>query len=318
MARQLRIEYPGAFYHVSSRGNEGRNIFNSDMDKEKFLSYLENAHQRFNLIIHAYCLMDNHYHLLVETPFPNLSRSMQMINSSYTTYYNLKNKRLGHLFQGRYKAILVDKDSYAQVLSRYIHLNPVRSKITSTPYEYFWSSFHYYIHPEKKPEFLKIDFILGYFGNKGDKTRKDFKKFVEEGLSREISNPSKEVAVGLILGSHSFVQLIKDEYLDYKKKSRDLPSLRELKKDSLSPKKIISVIKEDYGLSEKECINLSVYFLRKFTGYTLEEISRNLSNQMSAAAISQCFLRLEKRRQQDRDLDKKIKLIEGKLLIVEV
>lgn len=318
MARPLRIEYPGAFYHITSRGNEGRKIYNSDKDKEKFLHYLLNAHQRFGILIHAYCLMDNHYHLLAETPLPNLSRSMQMINSNYTTYYNIKNKRFGHLFQGRYKAILVDKDSYAQVLSRYIHLNPVQSRITSTPDEYLWSSYHYYLHPKNRPEFLRIEFILGYFSNKKDNGQKAFKKFVEEGLSRKIANPFKEVVAGLILGSQDFVHKIKNKYLDTKKKSRDLPSLRKLKKKSISPKSIAILIEKDYDLKEKDSLKITAYLLRKHSGYTLEEISRVLNSRMSAAAISQCCLRLEEKRQDDKYLDKKLKLFEDMLLNVEV
>jgi putative transposase len=129
MARPLRISYPGAFYHVTSRGNEQKAVFKSTPDRERFLEYLESSVQRYNAIIHAYCLMDNHYHLLLETPDGNLSRIMAHINGAYTMYFNIKRKRFGHLFQGRYKAILVEADEYAEELSRYIHLNPVRANI---------------------------------------------------------------------------------------------------------------------------------------------------------------------------------------------
>ena len=108
MARPLRIQYPGAFYHVTSRGNERKKVFKSQRDREKFLEYLESSTQRYDAVIHAYCLMDNHYHLLLETPLGNLSQIMQHINGAYTTYFNVKRKRSGHLFQGRYKAILID------------------------------------------------------------------------------------------------------------------------------------------------------------------------------------------------------------------
>lgn len=120
MARQLRIEYPGAFYHVTSRGNEQKEIFRSKKDREQFLHYLETAKERYGAVIHSYCLMNNHYHLLLETPTGNLSQVMRHINGAYTTYFNVKRKRFGHLFQGRYKAILVDADEYAKELSRYI------------------------------------------------------------------------------------------------------------------------------------------------------------------------------------------------------
>jgi REP element-mobilizing transposase RayT len=145
MARPLRVEYPGAFYHVINRGNSLEKIFTSTRDYEKFLQYLEKAAERFALIIHTYCLMDNHYHLLIETPEPNLSMTMQWLNVSYATYFNRKQDRSGHLFQGRFKAILIDADAYLKHLSRYIHLNPVRAGIINTPRQYHWSSYPSFI-----------------------------------------------------------------------------------------------------------------------------------------------------------------------------
>ena len=117
MARALRIQFPGAFYHVTSRGNERQPVFKSSTDREKFLSYLESATERYGAVVHGYCLLDNHYHLFLETPLGNLARIMQHINGAYTTYFNIKRQRSGHLFQGRYKAILVEADAYAKELS---------------------------------------------------------------------------------------------------------------------------------------------------------------------------------------------------------
>ena len=145
MARPLRITYPGAFYHITSRGNERKAVFKSKRDREKFLEYLESATQRYDAQIHTYCMMDTHYHLLLETPSGNLSQIMRHINGAYTTYFNVKRGRSGHLFQGRYKAIVVDIDQYAKELSRYIHLNPVRAKMVETLEEYEWSSYKFFI-----------------------------------------------------------------------------------------------------------------------------------------------------------------------------
>jgi REP element-mobilizing transposase RayT len=128
MARPLRIQYPGAFYHVSFRGNERKNVFRSKGDREKFLSYLESATGRYGAKIHVYCLMSNHYHLRLETPEGNPAQIMRHINGAYTTYFNSKRKRSGPLFQGRYNAVVGDADEYATNLSRYIHLDPVRAK----------------------------------------------------------------------------------------------------------------------------------------------------------------------------------------------
>jgi putative transposase len=129
MARPLRVEYPGAFYHVMHRGNAGEDIFISSRDREKFLEYLAISVKRYEIKIHTYCLMTNHYHLLVETPHPNLSQAIKWVNVSYAAYFNRKRRRAGHLFQGRFKSILVDADEYLKHLSRYIHLNPLRANM---------------------------------------------------------------------------------------------------------------------------------------------------------------------------------------------
>jgi REP element-mobilizing transposase RayT len=155
MGRPLRIEYAGAWYHVTSRGNEQKDVFKSRADREKFLSYLESATVRYGAVIHAWCLMGNHYHLLLETPSGNLSQIMRHINGAYTNYFNAKRKRAGHLFQGRYKAILVEADQYATELARYLHLNPVRAGIVDRPEAYEWSSHREYLGQRIAPEWLQ-------------------------------------------------------------------------------------------------------------------------------------------------------------------
>ena len=159
MTRPLRVEYPGALYHVIHRGNNQETIFKNDRDRRMFLDYVNKTSERFSILIHTYCLMSNHFHLLVETPEPNLSVAMQWINVSYATYFNRKHRRSGHLFQGRFKAILVDADAYLKHLSRYIHLNPVRANMVSNPEEYEWSSYAAYIGERKPPQFLETDLL---------------------------------------------------------------------------------------------------------------------------------------------------------------
>src|SRR3990170_921746 len=128
MARPLRIQYEGALYHVTCRGNERKSIFKDDLDKKVFLGLLSDGLKTYHITLFCYVLMDNHFHLLLETPLANLSEFMRWFNITYTSHYNRKHKRSGHLYQGRYKSILVEKDSYLHILSRYIHLNPVRTK----------------------------------------------------------------------------------------------------------------------------------------------------------------------------------------------
>ncbi|MCK9224296.1 MAG: transposase [Candidatus Muirbacterium halophilum] len=175
MARKLRIEYEGAFYHIITRGNTRSRIFKCDSDRLKFIEYLSEVHKKYGVIIHAYCLMGNHYHLLLETPYGNLRKAMHKLNTSYTNYYNYKHDRIGHLFSGRYKAILVEKENYALVLSSYIHLNPLRADIVKNISDYSWSSYKYYISNCKKPDFLDTKMILNLYGN----SREDYIKYVE-------------------------------------------------------------------------------------------------------------------------------------------
>ncbi|MGA2151441.1 MAG: transposase, partial [Geobacteraceae bacterium] len=165
MGRPLRITYAGAHYHVTSRGSEQKDIFKSRRDREKFLSYLESSVTRYGAAIHAYCLMTNHYHLLLETPVGNLPEIMRHINGAYTNYYNTKRKRSGHLFQGRYKAILIEADEYLMELSRYIHLNPVRCGIVEKPEAHPWSSYNDYIGARPAPGWLRMDMLSAHFGD---------------------------------------------------------------------------------------------------------------------------------------------------------
>jgi len=184
MARPLRISYPGAFYHITARGNEKKDIYKNDRDRKKFLEYLESATERYGARIHVYCLMGNHYHLLLETPNGNLSEIMRHINGAYTTYYNIKRGRSGHLLQGRYRALLLDADEYAEALSRYIHLNPVKAGIVEKPEAYPWSSCQDYFGMRISPDWLHQDFILSFFGKKESTARKGYREFCEKRLGR--------------------------------------------------------------------------------------------------------------------------------------
>jgi len=154
------------FYHITARGNERKNIFKSNRDRERFLGYLGSASERYKAIIHTYSLMGNHYHILLQTPAGNLSQIMHHINGAYTNYFNVKRKRSGHLFQGRYRALLADIDEYAQELSRYIHLNPVKAGMVEKPEQYKWSSYRDYINVNKSSNGFVLNFILSLFSRK--------------------------------------------------------------------------------------------------------------------------------------------------------
>lgn len=185
MVRPLRIEYEGAWYHVMNRGASRQSVFNSDEQRQYFLSLLADTAGRFNAEWHAYCLMDNHYHLLVRTPDGNLQRIMRHINGLYTQYFNRTQGRDGALFRGRYKAILVDAQSYWERLSRYVHRNPIEAGLIDNLEDYPWSSYPAYIGREAKPSWLTCDYILHSLADRGSEDY--YRHYIESGVDEEIA-----------------------------------------------------------------------------------------------------------------------------------
>ncbi|MBI5674779.1 MAG: transposase [Nitrospirae bacterium] len=283
MARPLRIEYPGAFYHITARGNERKDIFRDEKDRERFLNYLETSVGRYKAVIHAYCLMSNHYHLLLTTPEGNLSQIMRHINGGYTTYFNKQHKRSGHLFQGRYKAILVEADPYAGELSRYIHLNPVRAGMARQAEKYKWTSYTAYIGNTKTPHWLTIDWLLQYFGRKTSDARKGYRFFVEAAVGSK-EDPLKETTSTLILGTDKFIENIREKYLIGKEKGRDIPALRELTKISLDA--IIKAVEQECGDKPEISRKAAIYISHRYSGRTLREIGQRFGVGESAVARS--------------------------------
>ena len=309
MARPLRITYPGAFYHVTSRGNERKDIFKSKRDRERFLEYLESATQRYNAVIHVYCMMDNHYHLLLETPSGNLPQIMLHLNGAYTTYFNVKRKRSGHLFQGRYKAILVDIDEYAKELSRYIHLNPVRAKVVAIPEAYTWSSYQFYIGKQKSPEWLYIDFILSYFGKKVSIAQNNYQQFVTEIISKKYDSPLDDVISSTLLGSPDFIAFIKDKYLSGKEPDKDIPALKELT-EKVSVQDIFDEVEFVFGKESVLARNVKMFLCQRYTGEKLKVIGKYFG--ISESGVSQASRRISQKSDKDKKLKKKIEKIEKK------
>ncbi len=315
MGRSLRIEYPGAFYHITSRGNERKDIFKSQRDREKFLTYLQTATQRYGAVVHTYCLMSNHYHLLLETPDGNLAQIMRHINGAYTNYYNTKRKRAGHLFQGRYKAILIEADEYAAELSRYIHLNPVRAKMAEKPESYQWSSFRAYIGESKVPEWLKTDFILGYFGNNGKAVGKKYHIFVHE-LLGEASEFSIDCSkASSILGSPEFMTAIEENFLLNQEPDRNLPELRKLSR-RLSLEAIIAEACGYFGENEQLATKVGIYISQKYSGARLKEIGELFG--VGESAVSQASKRFAIKLTEDAELRNLVDKLHAKLKTVNV
>ncbi len=307
MARPLRINYSGAFYHVTSRGNERKNVFKSKRDREKFFEYLDSATQRYDAVIHVFCLMDNHFHLLIETPSGNLSQIMRHINGAYTTYFNVKRARSGHLFQGRYKAILVEIDEYAKELSRYIHLNPVRAKMVKTPEEYEWSSYQFYIGVKKPPEWLYRDFILGYFGGKVSIAQKEYRHFVNTMFNEEYDSPLDEVVSSTLLGSPGFITFIKDKFLSGKKPDKDLPALKALV-EKASMQDIFDEVESVFGKEPALGRNVKMFLSQRYTGEKLKDIGTHFG--IGESGVSQASRRVNDKIRKEKKFRRKIRKVE--------
>lgn len=220
MARPLRVEYEGAYYHVLSRGNQLQAIFLSDQDRRTFLESLARLSERFEVDIIAYVLMDNHYHLLIRTNRANLSKAMQWLGTTYTTIFNLRHSRSGHLFQGRFKSILVENESYLLQLSCYIHRNPLRAGLVQRLADYPWSSYPVYAYNRSKPDWLKTDLLLAQFDSENgglNAYREKVQRYAKENKSIW-----EDIKYGIIYGSEGFVKQIKKKYLSDKPKM-DIP-----------------------------------------------------------------------------------------------
>ncbi len=180
MSRPLRIEYPNAIYHITSRGNAQANIFLDDVDRELFLKTLEDVIKRFGWLCHAYCLMDNHYHLMIETPQSNLCSGMRQLNGVYTQRFNRVHQRVGHVFQGRYKSILVERDVYLLELCRYVVLNPVRAKMVDEAGQWLWSSYAATAGVVVCPSWLSVRWLLAQFSYSNN--QEVYVQFVANGM----------------------------------------------------------------------------------------------------------------------------------------
>ena len=218
-------------YHIASRGNERRNIFADDHDRDFFLKTLKESLNTYHVILYSYVLMSNHFHLLLETPLANLSEFMRQFNITYTSYYNRKYNRVGHLYQGRYKSILIQKDNYLHILSRYSHLNPLRvlkmENVSLIEKEKFvknfkWSSLKGYLNKDNTESLVDYQTVLLEYGGDNPKGRNNYWQALQSDLSSKLEI-KKQIIGNSILGNEQFIQEIKEKYL--KKKEKEIPSV---------------------------------------------------------------------------------------------
>lgn len=202
MNRPLRIEFPGALYHVTARGDQLNAIYRDDTDRYIWLEVLGLVCARFHLVIHAYCQMTNHYHLMVETVEGNLSQGMRQLNGIYSQRVNRRHSLVGHVFQGRYKAVLVQKEAHLLELSRYIVLNPLRAGMVTSHAEWHWSSHHFMLDPAGKPAWLDRQWLLSQFGPTPDHAVERYRQFVAAGAGAQ--SPLRQTQFQLVLGDDDF------------------------------------------------------------------------------------------------------------------
>ncbi|MBL4775977.1 MAG: transposase [Mariprofundus sp.] len=259
MARPLRIEYEGAVYHVTARGNARSDIYLSDSDRELFLDALAYVVDRFGWICHAYCLMDNHYHLMIETPQANLSRGMGQLNGIYTQRFNRKHDRVGHVYQGRFKSIVVDKESYLLELSRYVVLNPVRAGMVESAGDWPWSSYQAMTGESFCPKFLEDNFLLSLFATTKGAARISYIRFVQDGLD---CKPWDMLNGPDILGDDDFRRELQSQVRDC---DIDIPKRKQLLRHL--PLADIAAKKHDRGEWMREAYCEHAYTMQAIAGF---------------------------------------------------
>ena len=249
MARPLRIEYPGALWHATNRGNAGENIVRSDEDRLAFVDLLGQAVRRYGWVVTTYTLLDNHFHLVLETPDPTLSRGMQWFQAKYAQRFNRRHKRTGHLFQGRFKAFLVDKETYLLEVLRYVALNPVRAHMVKRPEEYRWGSYRAIAGLEHAPPWLAVDHVLHQFAPDPTIARAYYCAFVTEKIG-DPHSPWEGLIGRLYLGSDSWLETIKEK-IESKPRSDEHPrEQRQICRPKMAT--IIPVVAKVFEVTEEE------------------------------------------------------------------
>ncbi len=257
MGRKSRIHLPGGYYHVIVRGNNRRQIFFDDEDRIYYEKLISEGVKRFKYKVHAYCFMSNHVHLLLQVSNIPLSKIVQKLSFRYTRYINKKESRVGHLFQGRYKSILIDADNYLLELVRYIHLNPVRAKIVKKPENYKWSGHQTYIGIKNK-EWLSVEEVLKQYSKQRGRARRMYSKYISEVIGEDVISYDKELKEGRILGEDNFIERVLNEN-------------EKVNENKLDMEKIIKGVCEYYEKDLKELRrrdeNRSIDRMRNIIGY---------------------------------------------------
>lgn len=319
MSRPLRIEYPGAWYHVMNRGRRREDIFLTSEDYRSFIKVLLETADFWNLKISGYCLMSNHYHLLVQTPEGNLSRCMRHINGIYTQRFNRRRKTDGQLFRGRYKAILIEENSHLLEVLRYIHRNPLRAGVVKNLKTFPWSSHHGYLSAAKKWEWLHKNFLLSMLSNKKSSRLASYRNFVAMDDSEEIERFYSLKNLPSAMGGNAFKKWLKEQFKQLSFRD-EIPESRML---ALSAQEIIAKVCDNFKITEGQLSvsrrgsenlprDVAIYLVRLLTRETMPEVGKHfgISNY---STVGSAVARMKQRKGKDRILQKHLEKIQGLL-----
>ena len=315
MSRPLRIEFPGAWYHVMNRGRRFEDIFSDKEDYSRFIDLLIEITEIWNANIAAYCLMSNHYHVLLQTPDGNISRCMRHLNGLYTQQYNRIHGFDGQLFRGRYKSILVSNDSNLLQLVRYIHKNPVKAGMVKEMPDYEWSSYKGYLSYSKKWEWLHKDYIFSMITPKKKGRLKPFIEFMQDDDSQEVMDLFSKKNLPSLFGPESFITRIREKYY-FSKNDYEIPESKSL---APSSDEIISEICGYYNVSYNELLmtrrgvfnkprNVAIYLLRNIRGDNLNDI-KSIFKINAYSTVSSIIQKVTKLKKADRKLQQQIETI---------
>jgi len=298
MARPLRIQYSDAIYHVTSRGNERGRIVRDDKDREKWLYWLERAASQREWRVFAFALLDNHYHVFLQTPRGDLSSGMQLLNTGYAGYFNARHRRSGHLFQGRYKAVLIEAEGHWLEVSRYVHLNPVRAGLVERPERWKWSSYRGYHRKASALDWVDYETVLSEFGVHESRARRAYRTYMEEGLGRKLDSPLGAAVHQVVLGSEGFVARIR-AMLEDMREDGDIPELRRIREQRRPElEEVVRLVVEHYGVDRRKwkpggrsddvARAVAAYISRRVTGLSARAIASGLGYRSGQAVSVAC------------------------------
>ncbi len=321
MARPLRIELENGLYHVTVRGWERRKIVRSDRDRQDWLRLLSKTATRCNWRVFAWVLMTNHFHLYLRTPQPNLSAGMHDLNSGYASLFNRRHRRVGALYQGRFKAILVEDDSHSWELSRYVHLNPVRAQMVARPESYRWGSYPAYLDRRKAPSWLDWETVVLEHAASLPAARRAYRKFVESAIGHPKRSPLEAAYGGLLLGSQQWIDTMRRQ-LAKQPDDRNVPARRRLAK-SVDSAKLMKMVADRFGVPASRLVEVrrrdndarvaAIYLHRRLTSQAVGSLATRYGG-VSPAAISKTVCRAEQRRSEDRRWDRLLQQLEKSIL----